>query len=154
MTGTLYKETPMQPDSLDWKIIGILSKKHITNSMLAKRLGVSEGTIRQRLKKLQEKGILQIRALRDPNILENQQLAMVAATLNEARLLDQKAQEISQLKNVLSVSIVSGRYDFLIEVLVESNKGLVNFLTEQLSLVEGISKTETFVVLKSFQKWI
>jgi len=144
----------MQPDSLDWKIIGILSKKHITNSMLAKRLGVSEGTIRQRLKKLQEKGILQIRALRDPNILENQQLAMVAATLNEARLLDQKAQEISQLKNVLSVSIVSGRYDFLIEVLVESNKGLVNFLTEQLSLVEGISKTETFVVLKSLQKWI
>ena len=144
----------MQPDSLDWKIIGIHSKKHITNSMLAKRLGVSEGTIRQRLKKLQEKGILQIRALRDPNILENQQLAMVAATLNEARLLDQKAQEISQLKNVLSVSIVSGRYDFLIEVLVESNKGLVNFLTEQLSLVEGISKTETFVVLKSLQKWI
>lgn len=144
----------MQPDSLDWKIIDILSKKHITNSMLAKRLGVSEGTIRQRLKKLQEKGILQIRALRDPNILENQQLAMVAATLNEARLLDQKAQEISQLKNVLSVSIVSGRYDFLIEVLVESNKGLVNFLTEQLSLVEGISKTETFVVLKSLQKWI
>jgi len=143
----------MQPDSLDWKIIGILSKKHITNSMLAKRLGVSEGTIRQRLKKLQEKGILQIRALRDPNILENQQLAMVAATLNEARLLDQKAQEISQLKNVLSVSIVSGRYDFLIEVLVESNKGLVNFLTEQLSLVEGISKTETFVVLKSLQIW-
>lgn len=144
----------MQPDSLDWKIIDILSKKHITNSMLAKRLGVSEGTIRQRLKKLQEKGVLQIRALRDPNILENQQLAMVAATLNEARLLDQKAQEISQLKNVLSVSIVSGRYDFLIEVLVESNKGLVNFLTEQLSLVEGISKTETFVVLKSLQKWI
>lgn len=144
----------MQPDSLDWKIIDILSKKHITNSMLAKRLGVSEGTIRQRLKKLQEKGILQIRALRDPNILENQQLAMVAATLNEARLLDQKAQEIAQLKNVLSVSIVSGRYDFLIEVLVESNKGLVNFLTEQLSLVEGISKTETFVVLKSLQKWI
>jgi Lrp/AsnC family transcriptional regulator for asnA, asnC and gidA len=144
----------MQPDSLDWKIIGILSKTHITTSMLAKRLGVSEGTIRQRLKKLQEKGILQIRALRDPNILENQQLAMVAATLNEARLLNQKAQEISQLKNVLSVSIVSGRYDFLIEVLVESNKGLVNFLTEQLSLVEGISKTETFVVLKSLQKWI
>jgi len=30
----------------------------------------------------------------------------------------------------------------------------VNFLTEQLSLVEGISKTETFVVLKSLQKWI
>jgi len=144
----------MQPDKLDWKIINILSKKHIPNSTIAKKLAVSEGTIRQRLKKLQSKGVLRIRALRDPNTLENQQLAVVAATLMEAKLLDRKAQEISKLENVLSVSIVSGRYDFLIEVLVESNRGIVKFLTEKLSTVEGISKTETFVILKSYQKWV
>ena len=144
----------MQPDKLDWKIINILSKKHIPNSTIAKKLAVSEGTIRQRLKKLQNKGVLRIRALRDPNTLENQQLAVVAATLMEAKLLDRKAQEISKLENVLSVSIVSGRYDFLIEVLVESNRGIVKFLTEKLSTVEGISKTETFVILKSYQKWV
>jgi Lrp/AsnC family transcriptional regulator for asnA, asnC and gidA len=144
----------MQPDSIDWKMITLLSKNHMSNSSLAKQLGVSEGTIRQRLKRLQNKGILKIRALRDPNTLENQQLAIVAAILMEAKLLDKKAQEISRLENVLSVSIVSGRYDVLIEVLVESNKGLVSFLTEKLSTIEGISKTETFVVLKSFQKWI
>jgi len=86
--------------------------------------------------------------------LENQQLAVVAATLMEAKLLDKKAQEISELENVLSVSIVSGQYDLLIEVLVESNRGLVGFLTEKLSKIEGISKTETFVILKSYQKWV
>ena len=144
----------MQPDQLDWKIINILSKKHIPNSTLAEKLQVSEGTIRQRLKKLQKRGVLKVRALRDPNILENQQLAIVAATLMEAKLLDEKAQEVSELENVLSVSIVSGRYDILIEVLVESNRGLVSFLTEKLSAIKGISKTETFVILKSYEKWV
>jgi len=144
----------MQPDQLDWKIINVLSKKHIPNSTLAKKLQVSEGTIRQRLKKLQKRGVLKVRALRDPNILENQQLAIVAATLMEAKLLDKKAQEVSELENVLSVSIVSGRYDILIEVLVESNRGLVSFLTEKLSTIKGISKTETFVILKSYEKWV
>jgi len=144
----------MQPDKLDWKIINILSKKHIPNSAIAQKLNVSEGTVRQRLKKLQNNGVLKIRALRDPNTLENQQLAVIAATLMEAKLLDRKAQEISKLSNVISVSVVSGRYDILIEVLVESNKGLVNFLTEKLSAIEGISKTETFLILKSYQKWL
>lgn len=144
----------MQPDKLDWRIINILSKKNIPNITIAKKLGVSEGTIRQRLKRLQNKGILKIRALRDPNTLENQQLAVVAATLMEAKLLDRKAQEISKLENVLSVSVASGRYDILIEVLVESNKGLVRFLTEKLATIEGISRTETFVILKSYQKWV
>jgi len=144
----------MQPDNLDWKIINILSQKHIPNSTIAKKLRVSEGTIRQRLKRMQSKGLLKIRALRDPNILENQQLAVVAATLMEAKLLDKKAQEISELENALSVSIVSGQYDLLIEVLVESNRGLVGFLTEKLSKIEGISKTETFIILKSYQKWV
>jgi len=144
----------MQPDKLDWKIINVLSKKHIPNSTLAKKMQVSEGTIRQRLKKLQKRGVLKVRALRDPNILENQQLAIVASTLMETKLLDKKAQEVSELENVLSVSIISGRYDILIEVLVESNRGLVSFLTEKLSTIKGISKTETFVILKSYEKWV
>ncbi len=144
----------MQPDVLDWKIIDILSQGSVPNITVAKKLGVTEGTVRQRLKKLQSSGILKIKALRDPNILENQQLAIVAATLMEAKYLDKKAREIAALDNVVSVSIISGRYDYLIEVLVESNKGLVNFLTEKLSTIEGISKTETFVILKSYEKWV
>ena len=144
----------MQPDEIDWKIINLLSKKHISNIKVAKKLGLSEGTIRQRTKKLQQAGILKIQALRDPNVLENQQLAIVAANITQANLLDEKAKEISNLENVLSVSIMSGRYDLLIEVLVDSNKGLIQFLTKSLSLVKGISATETFVTLKSYNRWV
>ena len=144
----------MQPDATDWKIIDMLSEKHLPNATVAKRLDVSEGTIRQRIKKLQDAGILKIKALRDPNVLENQQLALIACQLNQADQLEQKAGEIIGLANVLSVCVVSGRYDLMIEVLVDSNKGLVTFLTQQLATITGIAKTETFLTLKSYHKWI
>jgi Lrp/AsnC family transcriptional regulator for asnA, asnC and gidA len=117
-------------------------------------MGLSEGAIRQRLKKLQEAGILKIKALRNPEILENQQLALLGVNVTESKLLDQKAQEIAELQEVLSVAIVSGRYDLIVEILVASNKGLIQFLTKTLSTIKGISKTETFVMLKTHKKWL
>lgn len=144
----------MQPDKTDWQIINLLSEKYLPNITVARKLGLSEGTIRQRIKKMQTAGILKIKALRDTNVLENQQLAIVAVNIAQANHLDKKAKEISQLEEVLSVSIVSGRYDLLIEVLVDSNKGLVKFLTESLSNIKGISTTETFLTLKSYHRWV
>jgi len=144
----------VQPDKTDWKIIHMLSDQHMNNTTIARKLGVSEGTVRQRLKRLQNAGILKIKALRDPNLLENQQLALVAANVSESRLLDAKAREIEKLDHVMSVSILSGQYDLIMEVLVDSNKGLIKFLTEELSKVEGLSKTETFLLLRSYNKWV
>lgn len=144
----------LQPDQTDWKIIHMLSEGHMSNTQIARRLGFSEGTIRQRLKRLQSCGILKIKALRDPNLLQDQLLAFVMANVSETRLLDTKAREIAKLKNVLAVSIASGQYDLIIEVLVDSNKGLVRFLTEELSRVTGLRKTETFLLLRSYNKWI
>ena len=144
----------MQPDKTDWEIIHLLSEQWVANTEIARQLGISEGTVRQRLKKLQSEGILKVKALRDPNRLENQQLALVAANVVESRLLDSKAREIAALDHVLSVSILSGQYDLIMEVLVDSNRGLIHFLTEELSRIEGIGKTETFLQLRSYNKWI
>jgi Lrp/AsnC family transcriptional regulator for asnA, asnC and gidA len=144
----------MQPDETDWKIISLLSKAHQPNNKIADQLGLSEATVRRRIKSMQSAGILKIKALLNPEILENRQLAVVTVNLEKPKLLKQKAKEIAKLDNVASVSIISGRYDLMIEVIVESNKGLVNFVTESLSTVEEIGRTETFVVMKSYDKFI
>jgi len=144
----------MQPDDTDWKIIGILQEGWVPNNTIARRLGVSEGTVRSRLKRLKDAGILTIRALINPDVLANKQLVLVAMNVAESRLLECKAQEISGLPNVISVSIASGRYDLVAEVLVDSNKGLVRFLTEELSKVEGIASSESFIMLKSYCKFV
>jgi Lrp/AsnC family transcriptional regulator for asnA, asnC and gidA len=144
----------MQPDQTDWKIISILKESYVPNNTIARRLGVSEGTVRARLKRLKEAGILQIRALINPDVLENQQLVIVAIRVAESKLLERKAEELSRLPNVLSVSIASGRYDLIAEVLLDSNRGLVRFLTEELSSIEGILASESFIMLKSYQKYV
>lgn len=145
---------PAQPDETDWKIIEILAAGYQPNNTIARDLELSEGTIRQRIKRLKELGILHVKALIDPNLLEQRQLALVTVNVAETRLLESKAEEISRIEGVISVSISSGRYDLIVEVLVDSNHGLVRFLTEKLSSVEGITKTESFLLLKSYGKYV
>jgi Lrp/AsnC family transcriptional regulator, regulator for asnA, asnC and gidA len=144
----------MQPDETDWKIINILKEGYVPNNTIARELGISEGTVRARLKKLKESGILQVRALINPDVLENKQLVLVAIRVAESKLLDLKAEELSRLPNVLSVSIASGRFDLVAEVLLDSNRGLVKFLTEELSMVEGILASESFIMLKNYGKYV
>jgi Lrp/AsnC family transcriptional regulator, regulator for asnA, asnC and gidA len=144
----------MQPDDTDWKIISILKRGDVPNNTIARKLGVSEGTVRARLKRLKEAGILQVRALINPDILANKQLVIVAVRVAESKLLERKAEELAGLENVLSVSIASGRYDLIAEVLLDSNRGLVRFLTEELSSIEGILASESFIMLKSYNKFV
>lgn len=144
----------MQPDEIDWKIIEILRERFIPNNAIARELGVSEGMIRQRVKRLKEAGILKIKALINPDVLENLQLAMVAINITESALLKKRADQIASLENVLSVSFTSGRYDLFAEVLVSSNHDLVRFLTEELPNVEGVTNTETFMMLRSYGKFV
>lgn len=144
----------MELDGTDWNIIRILQAGYAPNNAIARDLGISEGTVRQRLKRLKEAGVLEIRALLNPEVLDNKQLALVAMRVAESRLLDKKAEEVSRLPNVLSVSIASGRYDLIAEVLVDSNRGLVHFLTEELSGIDGVVSSESFLMLKSYKKFV
>lgn len=144
----------MQPDEIDWKIIENIRQEHKNNNAIARDLGVSEGMIRQRLKKLKSSGIVKVSGLINPDVLENKMLALIAASLSDGSKLNSVAKEISTLDEVLSVSVSTGRYDIMIEVLVESNKGLVKFLTETLSSVQHVADTETFVMLKTYGKYV
>ena len=144
----------MTLDKTDWAIIDMLVEEQQSNKAIADKLSMTEGAIRQRLKKLKESGMLKVRAMRNPEILPNQQLAVIMASVSEFSKLDQKAKEISVLDNVLSVSLLAGQYDLMIEILVDSNRGLVEFITEVLSKVNGITKSETLVTLKSYNKYI
>jgi Lrp/AsnC family transcriptional regulator for asnA, asnC and gidA len=144
----------VEPDELDWKIIDLLREEAVPNSAVAEALGVSEGTIRTRLKRLKESGVLEIRALINPDVLANKQLVLVGMTVAEARLLEAKAREVAALPGVQSVSIASGRYDLIAEVMTDSNRGLVSFLTGPLAGVEGIRSSESFLMLQSYGKFV
>ena len=113
-----------------------------------------EAATQKTAKVLKQAGILRVRGEINPEVLERQQLAVIAINVNESRLLDQKAVEVNALENVQHVMVVSGQFDLLAEVLVDSNKGLVEFLTEKLSTISGITATQSFIVLKSLGLYV
>lgn len=145
----------IKPDATDQRIIEELRKDgRKTNSAIAKDLGITEGTVRQRIKNLIQRKVLRISGEVNPEIIEDHQLAFVAINISDSNLLQQKAEAISELPEVLNVSIAAGRYDLFAEVLIQTNHGMIDFLTQSLPTIDGISGTETFLLLKSIDKWI
>lgn len=147
--------TGMTLDQIDWKIIDALRESgRSSNAQIARRLRVTEGTIRSRIKKLTDAGILRITGQVNPEFLRDHQVVMVGINVTESKSLEKTAQAIGQLEHVSFAAITSGRYDILAQVIVDSNKGIINFLTRSLARIATVSRTETFVLLKTYNCWV
>ena len=145
----------VQLNQLDWDIIGELQVNgREPNSTIAKKLNVTEGTIRQRVKKLLEAGVLRVSGQLNPEFLEGHQMILMGVNIKESSRLEKTFDALSNLEEVHSVAITSGRYDLFIQVIVSNNLGVVNFLTKSMSKIDGILQTETFVLLKTKNYWL
>ncbi|MCJ7684701.1 MAG: Lrp/AsnC family transcriptional regulator [Desulfobacteraceae bacterium] len=148
------KKKPLQLDDLDRKIIGELQKNgRVSYKDISKKLKISDGTVRFRVGKMIRNNFLRIMASVNPFALENSILALVAMQL-ERRTQKQTMETISQLRGVVSVTNVTGRYDLLVEVFLDSQKELNKFLMDDLSKIGGIKATETFVSLDAINRWV
>ena len=142
-------------DELDNQIVKILNKDGRTNNKdIAKRLSVSEGTIRNRINKLLASGILKVSGLVNPDLAEEKQLMILGVNISASKDLFAIAQEISKLPGVHSAYIVTGRYDLMIETWLDTKYGLIKFLSESLASIDGITSTESFLVMKNYKKWV
>ncbi len=144
----------MRVDQTDMKIIEILEKNgRVPNNEIAAKLSISEGTVRNRIKKLTENNFLKVKGLINPDEGTEKQLIFILVTLVMTKRWKEIANKVSELPNVKSVSMITGRFDFVIELFIEPHN-LINFLTEQLSTVGEIKSTESLVTIKNFKKWV
>ena len=115
-------------------------------TQIAAELGVSEAAVRARTSRLIERGILQIVGVADPGKLGFQQ-ALIGIRCLPGRLVA-VAEELAKLPEVDYVVVTAGRFDILIETVVEDNDGLLRFLAERLQPIDGVRDTETFTYLR------
>jgi Lrp/AsnC family transcriptional regulator for asnA, asnC and gidA len=140
-------------DNLDLRIAESLAGDgRLSNSEIARRLNVSEGTIRQRLKRMIDSGQLRIQAMLNGELFPHRYLAVIGLQI-EGRELEKCAEEINQLPEVLRTLIVTGRYDLMAFLLLDSHAAMVDFVTHKLSRIKGIRESETFVCLKNSDPW-
>ena len=146
-------------DSTDRRLTKLLSSNGQDSvNDLADKLQLSPPTVRARLKSLIGKQLLKIVGLL--NLSERPELiaAIVGINANTRGHLDDLMKQITDLPFVTSVSIVTGRFDLIVEVLVTGDvQDLYRFTSELLPRVAApgvISRSETFVVMKSHDKWV
>lgn len=139
----------MKIDDTNIDIIRELKQGKKSFKKIADKLEITENTVRSRVNKLQEEGILDICGLVDASKIPGHQAVMIGIKLTEMNLVD-KGEEISKLNGVISVSVVTGRYDLIVIVLLKKGFGLLEFYTEEMSKVDGVSSVETFVIYKSY----
>ena len=121
--------------------------------VIAEKLNLADGTVRARVNRMTELGILKISALINPFYFENSILAHIGMQL-ESRTHHETMKKIAQLDGVLSVCNAAGEFDLVIEVFLHSRDELNHFLFGLLPKIEGIKSTHTFVYLDAQNKWI
>lgn len=141
-------------DDIDRKIIFELQEDARRQfKIIAKKLNVSEGTVKNRVTRLKNRGILKLEARVNPFALPNTISALVGVKLKE-RDHEEKIKEIEKIPAVTAVWNATGRFDLFFEVMVDSLGSLNDILfKEDLSKIGGIRYTETFVTLFSNTKY-
>jgi len=143
-------------DNTDKKILEILQGNgRITNAELAKKIGLSPPTVLERVRKLEESGIIEkYIALINPQAVGRGTTAFVAVSLSrhEEKTIASFHQAILGMPEVLECYHITGEDDYLLKVCFQDIPAYRNFLMEKLTKVPGIAKIKTSFVLAPLKK--
>ncbi len=139
----------MHLDELSRAVLVHLCDGRKSFKKIADIVGVSENTVKTRVRRMQESGLLNISAFINPDQLENAYLIYMGVSLRRCNYTD-VAQRVSKLKSVTSVAIVTGRYDLMVTVLLKEHDNLLDFIQEELNDIEEIEHLESFVSHRGF----
>lgn len=140
--------TFQKPDAVDRHIISILEiNGRATNREIAEAVGVSEGTVRNRIERLMRDDVLRIVGVTNPARLGLNTAAVISVSAELSRITD-IAERIAEAEGVVYVGYTTGNADIIALAFFPSNDELTDFMTKTLAGIPGILKAETNIILK------
>jgi Lrp/AsnC family transcriptional regulator for asnA, asnC and gidA len=134
-------------DELDRRIISLLQMDgRASNAKIAREVGVSEGTVRRRLRRLIQDDVVKVIAVPNLEKLGYATTALIGLQTGPGKS-DAVAESIAGLDEAHYVAITTGAYDVFIWAGLESAESLGTFLRTKIGTIEGVQRTETFVNL-------
>lgn len=138
-------------DKIDSEIIACLQRDgRLPFTDIAKQLGISEGTVRNRVSKLLSDKIIYIVAMVDPAQTGFDAPAMIGVSVDPPAL-ESVAETVATFPEVSYLIMVSGEFDLFVEVLCKDRAHLATFLNQKLRRVPGVNRTQTFMTLKTYK---
>jgi Lrp/AsnC family transcriptional regulator for asnA, asnC and gidA len=135
-------------DDLDRRIIGLLQEDgRASNTQIARALGLTEATIRKRVRRLMADGVLNIGAMPTARTVNRMSSVVIGLSiaLDYARVA---AERLAQCPAVSYVGLSTGRYDIIVEAFFQSHEELLAFITGDLAAIEGVRNVETSLILE------
>ncbi|MCQ3928901.1 MAG: Lrp/AsnC family transcriptional regulator [Chloroflexi bacterium] len=145
----------MVMDKKDRQILEVLQQDgRIAHTRLAEIVDLSAPAVLARVRKLEEQGIIQgYQAIVDPASVGNPLICYVGVTLvhHQREPLQQVSARIREFPQVLEAYHLTGSTDYLLKVAVPSIQALENFLMEELTIIPGVDKVHTSMVLSAIK---
>ncbi len=135
-------------DSTDKVVISHLKENaRIPYTKIAQEIGLSEAAVRKRVERLVEEGVIKKFTV---EIDTGDKLkAMILISVQPSRPNPAVAQEIKKIDGVDLVLEVAGEVD-IVAILSGSNMQEVNKYIDEVRMIDGVSKTNSMIVLRSW----
>jgi len=139
-------------DQLDCQMIELLQKDgRISNTDLAKKIGMSEATVRTRLNRLIQEEVIQIVAVSNPIKLGFKIVGNIRIHV-EIKKMDSIIKELKKLKPLWFVVQTTGGTGIDTEFVAKSLDELNELIFEKINKIDGVIKTETSLFLNYIKR--
>ena len=149
-------------DKLNQQIIDLLELDgRLPFKEIANTLDISEGTVRNRVNRMKDAGVLQIKALVDRSAINYSTDSMLGIKVSSSSSPSLVAKRLESCNEIVFIMWVTGRYDLLVEIASESDDTLSHFLEEHcfnnddikdVEVMKGLSTFKNQFLLKSQEK--
>jgi Lrp/AsnC family transcriptional regulator for asnA, asnC and gidA len=147
-----------KPDNFDWKIIALLNEDgRMPSAEIARRLGnVSARTVTNRINTLTDNGIINIRAIVNPEKVGYGVMADVFVEVEPGRVRE-VARQAAEFPQSSYVACATGESDVSISLRVRNIEELFDFVTEKLGKIPGVRRTQSYLLplkIKDLDTWL
>lgn len=141
-------------DDTDIKILRILQTDvKLPLTQLSERLGIPHGTVRDRIRKMEEAGVIEsYAAVINPAKMGFLMNCLVEVTLDQQVENSLSIEGLLKIEEVTEVQLLTGDVDVLVRIWARDVEHLRQILYEKFTRVPGMVRTSTIVVLNTYTK--
>ena len=144
-------------DKIDQKILVYLIKNaRMPFLEIARECGISGAAIHQRVKKLEEAGVITGSRLEiNPKALGYDVSAYVGIQISEANLYESVIEDLKNIPEVVECNFITGKYAIFVKLYCRNNEQLMHIMVNIIHGIKGITQTETFLSLtEAFERQV
>lgn len=141
-------------DAIDHLIVQRLQADGRTTQLeLAREVGLSQPSVAERIRKLEEGGVITGYAAKvDATRLGKEITAFVGIGIDHPRNFDGFAEAVRSIDDVLECHRVAGEDTYLLKVKTQNPRTLDDLLTRTLRTIPGVTRTYTTIALRSIKE--